>query len=45
MNSELCFGTYTSNPSSFLGAVLGKEKFIYVDYNDFLLCNYNLIKS
>lgn len=37
LNSELCFGTYTSNPSSFLGAVLGKEKFIDVDYNDFFI--------
>ena len=35
LNSELCFGTYTSNPSSFLGAVLGKEKFIEVNSLDF----------
>lgn len=31
LNSELCFGSYTSNPSIFLGAVLGKEKFIEVN--------------
>lgn len=37
LNSELCFGSYTSNPSIFLGAVLGKEKFIDVDYNDFFI--------
>lgn len=35
LNSELCFGTYTSNPSSFLGVVLGKEKFIEVNSLDF----------
>lgn len=35
LNSELCFGSYTSNPSIFLGAVLGKEKFIEVDSLDF----------
>ena len=37
LNSELCFGTYTSNPSSFLGAILGKSKFIDVDYIDFFI--------
>ena len=35
LNSELCFGSYTSNPSIFLGAVLGKEKFIEVNSLDF----------
>ena len=35
LHSELCFGSYTSNPSIFLGAVLGKEKFIEVDSLDF----------
>ena len=35
LNSELCFGSYTSNPSIFLGAVLGKSKFIEVNSLDF----------
>lgn len=35
LNSELCFGSYTSNPSIFLGAVLGKEKFIEANSLDF----------
>lgn len=35
LNSELCFGSYTSNPSIFLGAVLGKEKFIEINSLDF----------
>lgn len=35
LHSELCFGSYTSNPSIFLGAVLGKEKFIEVNSLDF----------
>ena len=35
LNSELCFGSYTSNPSIFFGAVLGKEKFIEVNSLDF----------
>ena len=35
LNSELCFGSYTSNTSIFLGAVLGKEKFIEVNSLDF----------
>ena len=35
LNSELCFGSYTSNPSIFLGVVLGKEKFIEVNSLDF----------
>lgn len=35
LNSKLCFGSYTSNPSIFLGAVLGKEKFIEVNSLDF----------
>ena len=35
LNSELCFGSYTSNPSIFLEAVLGKEKFIEVNSLDF----------
>lgn len=35
LNSELCFGSYTSNPSIFLGAILGKEKFIEVNSLDF----------
>ena len=37
LNSELCFGSYTSNPSIFLGAVLGKEKFIEVNSLDFII--------
>ena len=35
LHSELCFGSYTSNPSIFLGAVLGKEKFIEVNSLNF----------
>ena len=35
LNSELCFGSYTSNPSIFLGAVLGKSKFIEINSLDF----------
>lgn len=35
LNSELCFGSYTSNPSVFLGAVLGKSKFIEINSLDF----------
>lgn len=35
LNSELCFGSYSSNPSIFLGAVLGKSKFIEINSLDF----------
>lgn len=35
LNSELCFGSYTSNPPVFLGAVLGKSKFIEINSLDF----------
>ena len=37
LNSELCFGSYTSNPSIFLGAMLGKDKFIEVNSLDFVI--------
>lgn len=37
LNSELCFGTYTSCPSTILGAILGKSKFIDVNSLDFMI--------
>lgn len=35
LNSQLCFGSYTSNVSIFLRAVLGKDKFVEVNSLDF----------
>ena len=37
LNSELCFGTYTSNPYSFLAAVLEKSKYIDLGSLDFFI--------
>ncbi|MCZ9981070.1 hypothetical protein OFR20_05985 [Brachyspira hyodysenteriae] len=33
--SELCFGSYTTNPSMFISAMMEKDRFIEVDSLDF----------
>lgn len=35
LNSQLCFGSYTTNPSIFVGAILGKSKFIEINSLNF----------
>ena len=36
LNSEICIGSYTSNPSVFLGAVMPNDKFIEVNNVNFI---------
>lgn len=35
LNSQLCIGSYTTNPSIFVGAILGKSKFIEINSLNF----------
>ncbi|MEI0698589.1 hypothetical protein R4K92_06610 [Brachyspira intermedia] len=36
-NANICFGTYTTNPDSFLGAIMPEGKFIEIENKDFYI--------